>query len=107
MAGKLISIPSSTSLIRWRESHSSSATWAHKAFANMTTFIDEPRRSGRATKGQHTKAFEIPDGPPSKRKGKAQSKPKQSSTEPTPPAAEEEYIRCICGHYEEEEEIER
>ncbi|KAF3492413.1 uncharacterized protein GIQ15_01930 [Arthroderma uncinatum] len=69
---------------------------------------DEPRRSGRATKGQH-KSLDI-EPPQSKRKGKGQGKgQKQSSHEPTPPASneEEEIIRCICGEYEEEEDVER
>ncbi|KAK2824763.1 hypothetical protein FQN49_007500 [Arthroderma sp. PD_2] len=69
---------------------------------------DEPRRSGRATKGQH-KSLDI-EPPQSKRKGKGQGKgQKQSSNEPTPPASneEDEIIRCICGEYEEEEDVER
>ncbi|PGH07776.1 hypothetical protein AJ79_06164 [Helicocarpus griseus UAMH5409] len=46
---------------------------------------------------------------PSKRKGKTQGKAqKQTSSEPTPaPNEEEEIIRCICGEYEEEEDVER
>ena len=51
----------------------------------------------------------MPEPPPPKRRGKAQAKPaKQASNEPTPPADEEdEIIRCICGEYEEEEDVER
>ncbi|KAJ5773103.1 Zinc finger PHD-type [Penicillium paradoxum] len=73
---------------------------------------DEPRRSGRATKGQH-KNLELPDDPG--KKGKSKS-PKEKSTklsaEPTPGPSEgegeeEEIIRCICGEYEEEEDVER
>ncbi|KAI1979152.1 Transcription factor bye1 [Ophidiomyces ophidiicola] len=69
---------------------------------------EEPRRSGRATKGQH-KNLDMPEPPPSKRKGKTQGQRKQTSSEATPPAAneEEEIIRCICGEYEEEEDVER
>lgn len=47
---------------------------------------------------------------PAKRKGKTQGKAqKQTSTEPTPTPNEEEdeIIRCICGEYEEEEDVER
>ncbi|OAL61864.1 hypothetical protein A7C99_6434 [Trichophyton rubrum] len=69
---------------------------------------DEPRRSGRATKGQH-KNLDI-DPPQNKRKSKGQGKgQKQSSNEPTPPVLneEDEIIRCICGEYEEEEDVER
>ncbi|EEP76417.1 predicted protein [Uncinocarpus reesii 1704] len=69
---------------------------------------EEPRRSGRATKGQH-KNLDMPEPPPTKRKAKAQAKAsKQASNEPTPPANEEdEIIRCVCGEYEEEEDVER
>ncbi|EGE77443.1 PHD finger domain-containing protein [Blastomyces dermatitidis ATCC 18188] len=71
---------------------------------------DEPRRSGRATKGQHSKNNDFPEMAPSKRKGKTQAKAqKQASNEPTPAPndEEDEIIRCICGEYEEEEDVER
>ncbi|GAD97489.1 conserved hypothetical protein [Paecilomyces variotii No. 5] len=71
---------------------------------------DEPRRSGRATKGQHKNLDLTPDVPSKKPKSKSQSKDKPSkpSAEPTPaPSEEEEIIRCICGEYEEEEDVER
>ncbi|KAL2832698.1 transcription factor S-II, central domain-containing protein [Aspergillus pseudoustus] len=71
---------------------------------------DEPRRSGRSTKGQHKNLDLIPDTPAKKTKAKAQQKEKapKPSAEPTPaPSEEEEIIRCICGEYEEEEDIER
>ncbi|EER23706.1 Transcription factor S-II, central domain containing protein [Coccidioides posadasii C735 delta SOWgp] len=67
---------------------------------------EEPRRSGRATKGQH-KNLDMPEPPP-KRKGKSQTKAPKQTAEPTPPENEEdEIIRCICGEYEEEEDVER
>ncbi|ODH45714.1 hypothetical protein GX48_08202 [Paracoccidioides brasiliensis] len=71
---------------------------------------DEPRRSGRATKGQHTKNHDLPEMAPTKRKGKSQGKSqKQTSNEPgpAPNGEEDEIIRCICGEYEEEEDVER
>ncbi|KAL4865589.1 transcription factor S-II, central domain-containing protein [Aspergillus spectabilis] len=71
---------------------------------------DEPRRSGRSTKGQHKNLDMISETPSKKSKAKAQSKEKapKPSAEPTPaPSEEEEIIRCICGEYEEEEDIER
>ncbi|KAL3465934.1 transcription factor S-II, central domain-containing protein [Aspergillus heterothallicus] len=71
---------------------------------------DEPRRSGRSTKGQHKNLDMIPETPAKKSKAKAQPKEKnpKPSAEPTPaPSEEEEIIRCICGEYEEEEDIER
>ncbi|EDN09939.1 predicted protein [Histoplasma mississippiense (nom. inval.)] len=71
---------------------------------------EEPRRSGRATKGQHSKNNDLSELAPSKRKGKTQAKAqKQASDEQTPAPNEEEdeIIRCICGEYEEEEDVER
>lgn len=71
---------------------------------------DEPRRSGRATKGQHKNLDLTPEIPIKKPKAKAQpkEKPPKPSAEPTPaPSEEEEIIRCICGEYEEEEDVER
>lgn len=53
---------------------------------------------------------ELAEAMPVKRKGKAQSKAqKQTSSEPTPTPEEdeEEVIRCVCGKYEEEEDVER
>ncbi|KXG48102.1 Zinc finger, PHD-type [Penicillium griseofulvum] len=73
---------------------------------------DEPRRSGRATKGQH-KNLELPDDPAKKGKSKSpKEKSAKLSAEPTPgpsegEGGEEEIIRCICGEYEEEEDVER
>ncbi|PYH44133.1 putative PHD finger domain protein [Aspergillus saccharolyticus JOP 1030-1] len=71
---------------------------------------DEPRRSGRSTKGQHKNLDMITETPAKKTKAKAQpkEKPAKPSVEPTPaPSEEEEIIRCICGEYEEEEDVER
>ncbi|KAL3470761.1 transcription factor S-II, central domain-containing protein [Aspergillus californicus] len=69
---------------------------------------DEPRRSGRSTKGQH-KNLDMIESPAKKAKAKAHAKDKpKPSAEPTPaPSEQEEIIRCICGQYEEEEETER
>ena len=79
----------------------------------LTPTSDEPRRSGRATKGQH-KNLELPEGVGKKGKGKSpKDKNAKSSAEPTPGPSEggeedeEELIRCICGKYEEEEDVER
>ncbi|KAJ5905878.1 uncharacterized protein N7473_002794 [Penicillium subrubescens] len=79
----------------------------------LTMKPDEPRRSGRATKGQH-KNLELPDAPSKKGKSKSpkdsKDKSSKASAEPTPGPSdgeEEEIIRCICGEYEEEEDVER
>ncbi|EME49383.1 hypothetical protein DOTSEDRAFT_68235 [Dothistroma septosporum NZE10] len=73
---------------------------------------DEPRRSGRATKGQHKNASSSPAPQPKPAKGAgsgagagaAKGKPgkKAAQNEPSPAAQEddneEEEIRCICGN---------
>lgn len=73
-------------------------------FNELTTFLtDEPRRSGRATKGQYTKDRDIDeDAPKKKGRGKA-----SKTKEPEVHDEENETIRCICGTYEEEEDTER
>ncbi|KAL9603847.1 MAG: hypothetical protein Q9219_000956 [cf. Caloplaca sp. 3 TL-2023] len=72
---------------------------------------DSVRKSSRATKGQHTKVFEAAETPISKPrgKGKGSKAAKQASSEPTPPADDDEnaIIRCICGYVEEDEDDER
>lgn len=95
--------------------------------------IDEPRRSGRSTKGQHKNLDMVTEAPVKRAKSKSFSKEKSAkpSAEPTPGPSEEgreeevaggeeeeeeeeeeeggseELIRCICGQYEEEEDVER
>lgn len=66
---------------------------------------DEPRRSGRATKGQHKNASSSPPppaGPPQNKpaKGAPKGKPskKAAKNEPQEEDNEEEEIRCICGN---------
>lgn len=77
----------------------------------MFSLPDEPRRSGRATKGQHTKNLEVPEGPSPKRaaKGGRSKSSKQTSTEPTPSGDDgnDEVIRCICGYQVEDEDDDR
>ncbi|CAJ2505010.1 Uu.00g124040.m01.CDS01 [Anthostomella pinea] len=62
----------------------------------------EPRRSVRATKGQHTKAFDqLENGPePSKRRQSKKGGKKATEKEEKPEDKQEddeEIIRCICG----------
>ncbi|KAL2161846.1 hypothetical protein VTH06DRAFT_7630 [Thermothelomyces fergusii] len=62
----------------------------------------EPRRSVRATKGQH-KALEQLDQPieiPKRRGGNKKAK----KTAPEPEEPEEEIIRCVCGATEQDED---
>lgn len=69
----------------------------------MTTGEPEPRRSVRATKGQHTKSFDeleqatAPKRRQTKKSRKAQEELEQSQ-EP------EEVIRCVCGATEQDED---
>jgi hypothetical protein len=117
MAGKLLY--TTTSVIVTRSTQGGKAATiriVREVPANMLTITpDEPRRSGRATKGQH-KNLELPEGPGKKGKGKSpKAQNSKSSAEPTPGPSEgegeggedEEIIRCICGEYEEEEDVER
>lgn len=71
-------------------------------------FLDEVRRSGRATKGQHPKNNEVSDVPipKSRGKGKGSKAAKQVSATP-PPDDADAIIRCICGCVEEDEDDER
>ncbi|OAL17852.1 hypothetical protein AYO22_11196 [Fonsecaea multimorphosa] len=65
---------------------------------------EPPRRSGRATKGQYSKDRDIPEEVPAKKKGKGKgSKAKATEHE----EESEEIIRCVCGTYEEEEDVPR
>ncbi|KAF2965503.1 hypothetical protein GQX73_g8085 [Xylaria multiplex] len=57
----------------------------------------EPRRSVRATKGQHTKAFDqLENGPEPKRRQTKKSTKKAAEKEDKQ-EEDEEIIRCICG----------
>lgn len=70
--------------------------------ASLTQVTDEPRRSGRATKGQYTKDRDIQEEAAGKKKtrGKA-AKAEEAEQEDE---GGEETIRCVCGTYEEEED---
>lgn len=61
---------------------------------------DEPRRSGRATKGQHKNASSSP-APNTKPTKTGKGKPSKKSAEAEPEANEDEadeVIRCVCGN---------
>lgn len=64
---------------------------------NAVYSTDEPRRSGRATKGQHTKNHE--EGPPPKKKGKKGGKATASEAEEN--GDDDAIVRCICGDTED------
>src|SRR5947209_2255462 len=71
-----------------------------------SSFADEPRRSGRATKGQYTKDRDISEEKGAARKGKGKGSKAKAETEANDDE-EDAYVRCICGLYEQEEETER
>jgi hypothetical protein len=88
--------------------HDSGMTPLGDQFANPIT--DEPRRSGRATKGQHTKDRDgTEDAPATKKKGKGKGSKGKVVEEEVEEVEEEaeEIIRCVCGKYEEEEDVPR
>ena len=69
----------------------------YKTLANTMNATDSTRRSGRATKGQHSKKEEVEEGPAPVKKGKGKKKVEEE------PEEVEEVIRCICGDTEEDE----
>lgn len=90
-----------------RTRHLSSCGSLEKRPANYD-FLDDVRRSGRATKGQHPKNQEAPEAPTPKQRGKGnKSKAKQASASPPPEDDADAIIRCICGYVEEDEEDDR
>ncbi|EXJ89496.1 hypothetical protein A1O3_02563 [Capronia epimyces CBS 606.96] len=74
--------------------------WRHLAHSAT----DEPRRSGRATKGQHTKERDILEDAPAKKKGRGRGAKARTSEQEE---EGDEIIRCVCGTYEEEEDVPR
>ncbi|KAL1649560.1 Transcription factor bye1 [Diplodia intermedia] len=66
---------------------------------------EEIRRSGRATKGQHTKDRDLPETPvPSKRKSTTKkSAKKETEPEPEDTGDADAIIRCICGSDDDDE----
>ncbi|KAL1837489.1 hypothetical protein VTJ49DRAFT_3733 [Mycothermus thermophilus] len=88
--------------LRPRSSHGSDqGPRQHKLTTNPTPTDVEPRRSIRATKGQH-KALEKQDQQVEipKRRGGA----KKAKKAPEPEEPEEEVIRCVCGATEQDED---
>ena len=75
--------------------------------ANYLVSAEEVRRSGRATKGQHTKNMDEPEAPAPKRGTKGKRGKAVKEAEVTPPPEEEAIIRCICGYVEEDENDDR
>ncbi|KAI1501360.1 hypothetical protein F5X99DRAFT_383002 [Biscogniauxia marginata] len=57
----------------------------------------EPRRSVRATKGQHTKAFDLENGPEPPKRRQTKKTSKKAAEKEEKQEEDEEIIRCICG----------
>jgi hypothetical protein len=105
MSGKhrLYSLRASSLLLR----SSYGGKLAHVEIAADSCVTDEPRRSVRATKGQHTKTLDVLDQPaevPKKRGKKATSKKSASQEVQSNADEEEEIIRCICGTTEQDDD---
>ncbi|KAK4084835.1 hypothetical protein Purlil1_10055 [Purpureocillium lilacinum] len=82
---------------RWSAAFKRGASLTRRA----STGEAEPRRSVRATKGQHTKSFdELEPAAPKRRQTKKSKKAleKEQSQEP------DEVIRCVCGATEQDED---
>lgn len=119
MAGKLIASPISR-MRRGRERVASPPTQRTRLTTVserdlLTRLPDEPRRSGRATKGQHTKDRDLPDAPPAAKRQKDKPEPskkkgaKGKGQEPEEEEDEEAedddaVIRCVCGVQEDDGE---
>lgn len=72
--------------------------------------LDEVRRSGRATKGQHTKNIEdLEQSTPKRARKSGKAAAAKQAVVGTPPEEDEQdaIIRCICGYVEEDEDDER
>lgn len=67
---------------------------SHDSAWLLTYFADEPRRSVRATKGQHTKMDLLDQPPDMKKKSTKKGSKKQAVQEE---GDEVEVIRCVCG----------
>ena len=87
----------------------SRATLRHseKTHADDCVTDESIRRSGRATKGQHTKDREPSEEATSKRKVKKGKGGRKAAQDDDEEDEENAYVRCVCGIYEEEEEVER
>ncbi|KAJ3479267.1 hypothetical protein NLG97_g8359 [Lecanicillium saksenae] len=84
--------------------HHAPAADLHQPYANaIATGETEPRRSVRATKGQHTKSFDELEQPaaPKRRQTKKSRKAQDEEEQSQEP---EEVIRCVCGATEQDED---
>ncbi|KAI0906213.1 hypothetical protein F4823DRAFT_627233 [Ustulina deusta] len=64
----------------------------------FTTGEPEPRRSVRATKGQHTKSFDqLENGPEPPKRRQTKKSTKKAAEKEDKHEEDEEIIRCICG----------
>lgn len=82
------------------------ATTLSEAFFTDTCIpsADEPRRSGRATKGQHNKDRDINEDAAVTTKKKGKGKGAKAKVVEEEEEEQEEVIRCVCGTYSEEED---
>ncbi|KAI1810850.1 hypothetical protein GGS20DRAFT_565673 [Poronia punctata] len=64
----------------------------------------EPRRSVRATKGQHTKAFDQLENGPEPKRRQVKKNAKKAAEKEDKQEEDEEVIRCICGATTQEDD---
>lgn len=77
-----------------------------KARRADTLLLDEPRRSVRATKGQHTKSHDILDQTPEGKTKSSKKSSKKTKNVEEEDESDEEIIRCVCGVTESKEDDE-
>ena len=98
----------SSSLTTTRASDTCTSRVPNVRSSDANRCIEEIRRSGRATKGQHTKNAEDLEPEPPKRvpKGKgSKGKAKKADATAEPEAEDEEdFVRCVCGATEEDDD---
>jgi len=93
---------SCTTPTRVNVSRDARASMDEKGRHHADTCLDEPRRSGRATKGQHKNASSSPPPAPKPAKGTAAKQTKKTAAtqeikEEEEEGDEEDVIRCVCG----------
>ncbi|KAF2670297.1 hypothetical protein BT63DRAFT_439362 [Microthyrium microscopicum] len=63
----------------------------------------EPRRSGRATKGQHTKIYDLEQAPAAPKRGKKGKRSSKANDDDESGEEDDSIIRCICGATEDKD----
>ncbi|KAI1632952.1 hypothetical protein F4809DRAFT_625436 [Biscogniauxia mediterranea] len=91
------SLPESVPSRNTRSTSSFQTTSQSLTHAPTSKGEPEPRRSVRATKGQHTKAFDLENGPEPPKRRQTKKTNKRATEKEEKQDEDEEIIRCICG----------